>query len=78
MEGNYHLAVRIVRLCGTEEQLMAGAEAEYAATDRLATLDLAFNLPNVPLVGPGRYEFQLFSNDIYIGRAMLNVLQWES
>ena len=71
MEGHYHFAVRIVRLDGDKEELMAGAELEYKADDRLAILDIALNLPPVPFIGAGRYEFQLFADGIYIGRAAL-------
>ena len=54
---------------------MASAEAEFVAHDRLAILELALNLPPVPMTGAGRYEFQLFADDIYLGRATLNVVQ---
>ena len=72
MEGNYHFDVRVVRLDAEKEELMVGAEFEYKADDRLAILDVALNLPPVPFLTPGRYEFQLYADDgIYIGRAAL-------
>ena len=71
LEGDYRFEVRIVRLEGNAEDLMAGAETEFKADDRLAILDLALNLPPMPFPGPGRYEFQLFADSVYIGRATL-------
>jgi hypothetical protein len=72
LEGHYKFVVRIVRLDGDKEELMGGAEAEYTAKHQLAILEIALNLPPVPFSGPGRYEFQLFADEIYIGRATLN------
>lgn len=72
MEGQYRLGIRLVRLEGNAEELMAGAEVKYDASDRLSSVDLALNLPPIPFTSPGRYEFQLLSNDIYIGRAVVS------
>jgi len=38
LDGDYKFDVRVVRLEGAGEELMARAEAEFKATDRLATL----------------------------------------
>jgi hypothetical protein len=73
LEGHYHFTLRIVRLDGEKEELMAGAEFEYKADDPLGILEIALNLPSVPFTTPGRYEFQLYTEDIYVGRAVLNV-----
>ena len=73
LDGHYRFDIRVVRLAGETEELMGGAEAEFESHDRLATLEMAVNLPPVPFTGPGRYEFQLFADGIYIGRATLNV-----
>jgi hypothetical protein len=75
LEGDYKFDVRVVRLEGAGEELMGGAEAEFKATDRLANLEMALNLPPVPFTAPGRYEFQLFADGIYVGRATLTVQQ---
>jgi hypothetical protein len=73
LEGHYRFDIRVVRLAGDGEELMGGAEAEFTAHDRLAILEMAVNLPPVPFTAPGRYEFQLFADGVYIGRATLNV-----
>lgn len=74
LEGDYRFTIRIVRLDGEKEELMGGAEAEYKATGRLDILEIALNLPQVPFPRPGRYEFQLFANDVYMGRATINAI----
>lgn len=73
LEGHYHFTLRIVRLDGDNEELMAGAEFESNADDRLGILEVALNLPPVPFTASGRYEFQLYAEDVFIGRAVLNV-----
>jgi hypothetical protein len=75
LEGHYHFEVRVVRLEGNKEETMGGALAEFKAADRLAILEMALNLPPFQFPAPGRYEFQLFADDVYIGRAVLNVDQ---
>jgi hypothetical protein len=77
-EGEYKFTVRVVYL-GDEEELVGGLEtATIVAKDRLACLNLALNLPPVPFPKFGRYEFQLFANSVYIGRAAINTLKVEA
>lgn len=73
LEGSYNFAIKVVRIAPEGEVVVAGGQLSLpqAITDRLANVDLALN---VPAVFPkfGKYEFQLFANDMYIGRAVLN------
>ena len=79
LEGRYRFIIKVVRV-SAEGEIVVG-QVEFGATelidDRLKNLDIAVNLP--PLVFPtyGKYEFQLFANDVYIGRAVLNCRQPE-
>jgi len=41
---------------------------------RLELVDLALNLPPIMLPKMGRYEFQLYANEVYVGRAVLTVV----
>lgn len=79
MEGRYKFTIRVVHLGETEggaETLVGAMETgEIQSDDRLATVELPLNLPPVPFTKAGRYEFELFSNDDYIGRATLNVVK---
>lgn len=77
MEGAYKFTIRLVHL-GDQEELIAWVETpENRVDDRLAMVEIALNLPPVRFPKLGRYEFQLFANDIYMGRATLNVVQME-
>lgn len=77
-EGEYKFTVRIVYL-GEEEQIVGGLETEgVTASDRLGVLNLALNLPPVRFPQFGRYEFQLFANNVYIGRAVINAVKLEA
>jgi hypothetical protein len=42
-------------------------------SDRLAIMELAFNLPPIRFPEAGQYELQLLSNGDYIGRAVIRV-----
>ena len=80
LEGNYRFAIKVVRTAAEGEIVVASVDipVEQPITDRLANLDIALNLP--PTVFPrfGKYEFQLFSNDMCIGRAALNCRKLEA
>jgi len=79
LEGYYRFAVKVVRIAAEGEIVIANGDIPLAQpiTDRLLNVDIALNLP--PTVFPtfGKYEFQLFSNDMYIGRAVLNCRKLE-
>ncbi len=72
-EGKYVFRLRFVFL--DEDKPVAEARSnELAATDRLAFLELTFHVPVLPLEKPGRYEIQLYANDVYIGRTTMSVV----
>jgi hypothetical protein len=79
MEGPYKFTIRVVHLGeaeGDTETLIGAVEThEIRAGHRLATVELPLNLPPVPFHKAGRYEFQLFSNEDYIGRATLDIVR---
>lgn len=70
-EGKYTFRVRFVRL--EDDKVLAEATTnEIEATERLGFCDLAMRLPPLPLERAGRYEFQLYANDVYIGRTTVD------
>jgi len=79
LEGRYHFAIKVVRIAPEGEVVVAGGQLPLAQamTDRLANVDLALNLP-VVFPAFGMYEFQLFANDMYLGRAVLNCRKQEA
>ena len=73
-EGKYKFRVEIVRL--NDNQTIGRIETkEVGFTDRLAPVDLAMNLPPVPFDQVGRYEFQLYANEVYLGHISLDVVK---
>ncbi len=73
MEGEYSFTMIVVRLTADGEQKIAeGGLAPVKVTDRLLVTDIALNLPPTTFPEYGKYEFQLFFNGSYLGRATLN------
>jgi len=78
MEGSYGFTIKVVQLDADDEPVVAGGKmSPVNVTDRLQTVDVALNLPMTVFPQFGRYEFQLFSNDVYLGRAIVNVCKQE-
>jgi hypothetical protein len=78
LEGQYSFAIKVVRISAEEEIVVALGKIEMAQPimDRLANVDIALNLTTVfPTFG--KYEFQLFANDMYVGRGVLNCRKQE-
>ncbi|MGP8246807.1 MAG: DUF6941 family protein [Bryobacteraceae bacterium] len=76
-EGDYTFTVRIVHLEDTEELVGQMEFPQIHLTDRLAVVDVAINVPAVVFPKPGHYEFQVYANDQYIGRAKMEVVKLE-
>lgn len=78
MDGEYKFIIRMVSL-SDGESIIGFVETEVVkCLDRLGIIDLALNLPPVLFQRAGLYEFQLYANDDYIGRAVLKVDQQTS
>lgn len=73
MEGDYSFTIVVVRLTADGEQKIAeGGLLPIKVTDRLVVTDVLLNLPPTVFPDYGMYEFQLFFNGSYLGRATLN------
>ena len=73
-EGEYVFRVDVMRL--EDPTLVARLTTPPMLTDnRLGFVELAFNLPPVPFPAYGRYEFQLYGNDVYLAHSTLDVGQ---
>jgi len=76
MEGLYRFTIRVVFLGPDGEEPLAGVElAAVELQDRLSLLDIALNLPPLVLEKVGRYEVQLFWDDVYLGRATMKFIK---
>jgi len=72
-EGHYYVQVRVVHAEANE--VMGEFKAEIDVPDRLVAYDFFVEFPPVPIPEPGRYEFQIFMNDTYVGRAVLDAMR---
>jgi len=69
-EGKYRFKVKLVYL-DADTPIMEAETAEVTAADRLAYGELVIPIPAIPLQKEGTYEFQIFANDVYIGRTTM-------
>ncbi len=71
-EGEYKFRVDVMKLTG--ERLIGRLETSPIMIEsRLGVTEIGLNLPPVPFPSSGRYEFQLYGNDVYIGHIALDV-----
>jgi hypothetical protein len=68
--GYYQLSLEYVKL--EDDQKLAEASGELRSTDRLASVDLYISFPPMVIPAPGRYEFRVFANDVFLGSAFLD------
>ncbi len=72
--GKYVFKVRFVFL--DEDLTVAEAVTrEVEFMDRLAAAELPFPMPPIPVQKQGTYELQLYANDVYIGRSVMQIEQ---
>ena len=72
-EGLYKFDVRYVQV--NTGKLLAQAEGELTANDRLASYDLHLPFPPLPLPEIGRYEFQIRANSMFLGATSMRAVQ---
>lgn len=66
--GRYRLKVEFVHV--EADQMLGQADSELEdVDDRLKIMEITLALPPVPLPVPGTYEFRVWANEKYIGRA---------
>ncbi|MDP2952815.1 MAG: hypothetical protein Q8O76_05825 [Chloroflexota bacterium] len=64
-EGYYKIEVRYVQV--RSGQILAKAEGELHASDRLVSSDMHIPFPPLPIPEEGRYEFQVWFNSMFLG-----------
>ena len=72
-EGFYNFDVRYVQ--ADTGEVLAQAEGELTATDRLASSDLHLPFPPLPMPVIGRYEFQIWANSMFLGSTSIRAVQ---
>jgi Family of unknown function (DUF6941) len=72
-EGEYRLSVRYIQT--SSGRMLAEGRGEMKLTDRLTSTDAIFSFPPVSIPEAGRYEFQVWVNDAYLGGAFLDAVR---
>ncbi len=67
-EGTYKLRIRFVRLRDDKIVLEVPVQ-EFTWPSRLEPLEIGINFTQVPIEEEGTHEFQIFVDEIYVGRA---------
>jgi len=72
MEGHYAMRIDLVSL--EDEQRLVSFTGALDSADRLRTYDLAVLFsPGIKFERPGRYEFQLYADEVFVGRCTLKL-----
>lgn len=53
---------------------LAEVKAEAEFTDRLSSTDFVVPVPPLPIPAPGRYELQVWFNDVFLGATFLDAI----
>lgn len=71
-EGPYKIEVRYAHTGSGE--VLAKAELETHVKTRLGSSDFFVPFPPLPVPADGRYEFQVWANDVYLGGTFLDAV----
>jgi hypothetical protein len=71
--GAYEIRVRLVNLKDESPVLEIKAPTQWNDPD--GPMELGFNFAGIPLGAFGIYEFQLYANDVFLGRALLKAYE---
>lgn len=74
-EGDYELELKFVQV--STGRVIAGAEGALHSNNRLASVDMLVHFPPLPIPEAGRYEFQIWANNMFLGSAFLDAVPQE-
>jgi hypothetical protein len=69
--GDYELETRYVQV--STNKVLAKATGKMHAKDMLSSLDMILPFPPLPIPEPGRYEFQVWANNSFLGSTFIDV-----
>jgi hypothetical protein len=72
-EGDYTIRLELVRL--EDNHVVAQGTLRATFADRMSPGELIFNLENLGLERPGRYEFRLYAEDRFVAGKTFTVIQ---
>lgn len=70
--GYYKFEIKYVQL--SSGKVLAKAEGDLQALDRLKSSTLIMDFPPLAIPEEGRYEFQIWANDIYLGSTVIDAI----
>jgi hypothetical protein len=71
-EGYYKTEVRYVQI--SSGKVLAKAAADLRSADRLASFDNIIHFPPLVIPEEGRYEFQVWANNIFLGSTFIDAV----
>src|SRR3990172_6809166 len=76
LNGSYSFRIDVVDL--REDKKLARIETnEFTHDDPLGSMDLVLPIPPIRFINFGKHEFQLYANNIYLGRCVIDVTKLE-
>ena len=72
-EGDYTIRLELVRL--EDSHVVAQGTLKATFADRMTPGELIFNLENLGLEKPGRYEFRLYADERFVAGKTFTVIQ---
>lgn len=73
-EGNYDFRVDLVHL-PTDKKVASAALPPLAVKDRLGPVEVVIQIPLIVFQEFGKYEFQLFGDDVFLGHTSVDLVQ---
>jgi hypothetical protein len=72
-EGQYVFRVDILHLQSDKKIGSATLSPGIEPMDRLAVMEVSIHIPRIDFPEPGKYEFQFYANDVFLGHASVEV-----
>jgi hypothetical protein len=73
-EGSYTFKVDIVHL-PSDKKIGSAMFPGMESTDRLKPMEIVVHMPQITLEEFGKYEFQIYANDVFVGHVSVDVIQ---
>ena len=71
-EGDYDTEVRYVQV--GSGKVLAQAQGKLHSANRLASVELLIKFPPLPIPAEGRYEFQVWTNSVFLGATFIDAV----
>jgi len=71
-EGDYDTEVRYVQV--GSGKVLAQAQGKLHSASRLASAELLIPFPPLPIPAEGRYEFQVWTNSVFLGATFIDAV----